>query len=128
MDMQKIILLICCVYLASSCAAGYHLNENKELNETEKQQRFKELELTIQKAKVGDPVILFLYKGDTVEGTFYSYLDGIVSVRIGDAFRDTELADVREIKRSSQDRMKKIMIGLMFAVVAGIFAEFIVTH
>lgn len=126
--MQKVILLIYCVFLLSGCAAGYHANENKELNETEKQQRFKDLELAIQKIKVGDPVTLLLYKGDTVEGTFYSYLDGIVSVRIGDAFRDTELTDVREIKRSSQDRMKKIMIGLMFAVIAGIFAEFIVTH
>jgi hypothetical protein len=126
--MQKIILLICYIFLFTGCAGSYHANENKELNETEKQQRFKDLELAIQKIKVGDPVTLLLYKGDTVEGTFYSYTDGIVSVRIGDAFRDTELAEVQGIDHRSKDRMKKIMIGLMFAVVAGILAEFVATH
>lgn len=126
--MQKSLSLICFVLLFTGCTGSYHANGNKELNEAEKIQRFKELELSVAGIKVGDPVTLILYNGDTVDGTFYSYMDGLISVRMGDAFRDTELTDIRDIEHRSQDRTKKIMIGLMFLTVAGILAEFIATH
>ena len=68
--MQKSLSLICFVLLFTGCTGSYHANGNKELNEAEKIQRFKELELSVAGIKVGDPVTLILYNGDTVDGTF----------------------------------------------------------
>lgn len=99
-----------------------------ELDDAAKAKRYKELEQILGKLKPGDEVSLLLYNGDTTEGIFYSYLDGFVSLRMDDAFRDTELADVRGISIQPKDRMKAVTMGLIFASIAGIVITFIVTH
>lgn len=126
--MLKNVILLVLFCLATGCASNYYLNDQKELDDTQKKNRSEELEQALKKVKVGDAVTLLLYNGDTVDGTFYSSMDGIVSLRIGDAFIDTELSDVRGIGVKSEDRMKKIMIGLMSATIVGIIISFVVTH
>ncbi|MBL7993900.1 hypothetical protein JNM05_00870 [bacterium] len=126
--MSKNILLLFLFCLTTGCASNFYLNEKKELDEAERKNRYTELEQIIQTIKPGDAVTLVLYNGETFDGTFYSSIDGIVSLRMGDAFRDLELSDVRGIAIKTQDRMKKIMMALMFATVAGIVTTFVVTH
>ncbi|MBL7961217.1 hypothetical protein JNL27_13370 [bacterium] len=126
--MYKYLLLAFVFYLTAGCTSNYYLSEKKELDESDRKNRYAELEQIIQTIKPGDEVTLVLYNGETFDGTFYSNLDGIVSLRMGDAFRDTELSDVRGIALKPQDRMKKVMMALMFATIAGIITTFVVTH
>jgi hypothetical protein len=126
--MKKTIGIFLLVALLSGCASNYYMRETKELNESEKQQRMQELELVVKKMKPGTPVRILLYNGEVNEGAYYSYLDGFVSLRIDDTFRDTELSDIRGIEVRSSESMKTIMEILIIVVMVGIIVEFAITH
>jgi hypothetical protein len=126
--MKKTIGIFLLVALLNGCASNYYMRETKELNESEKQQRMQELELVVKKMKPGTPVRILLYNGEVNEGAYYSYLDGFVSLRIDDTFRDTELSDIRGMEVRSSERMKTIMEILIIAVMVGIIVEFAITH
>lgn len=114
--------------LMAGCTSNYYLSDKKELNESDKEHRHKELEQAIAKIKTDDVVTIMFYNGDTSEGAFYSYVDGILSLRTEDSFRDYELTDIRGIAFKPKDRVKKIMMVLMFVAIAGIAAQFAATH
>ncbi len=122
--------IVCTLLFATltGCASNYYTGETRELTEIEKQHRRTELEQVIKKLKVGTPIRLILYNGEETEGSYYSYLDGFVTLRIDDSFRDTDIADVRAVSAKPRERIKTIMEILMIATMAGIIAEFILTH
>ena len=126
--MKKIIGIFLLVALLSGCASSYYMRETKDLNESEKQQRLQELELVVKKMKPGTSVRILLYNGEVNEGAYYSYLDGFVSLRIDDTFRDTELSDIRGMEVRARERTKTIMEVLIIVVMVGIIVEFAITH
>lgn len=126
--MSKTTSLIILFFLLTGCASSYYINEKKELDDSEKRNRYQELEQMVKQIKIGDQVTLLLYSGDIVDGTFYSYMDGFISLRMDDVFRDTELTDIRGISLQPKSRIKTVTMALMFAVMVGIVVTFVVTH
>ena len=77
----------------------------------------------------GDPVILTLSDGTIVTGSFFGYKDGLVTLQIGDFFRDTELSKIQSIEYKSEGKhVKAILIVLITLTGVYIIYEFVRNH
>lgn len=108
------------------CSHNYYMRSDEPKDETEKEKRRKEIESAFMyKIKPGYVIQIRTTNGDMHRGVFYSYMDGIVSMRIYDSFRDFELSDITGMKYDVQGgEMKTIVLGLILVIMAYIIYEF----
>ena len=111
--MKTILRLLWISILFAGCTRHYYINETQEPDESAKRARVQEFERILKSAKVDDPLAITLYNGTLIEGNFYSYAQGILSIRVDDTFRDTELSDVRGMSFKSESRQIKSIVYVL---------------
>jgi len=86
-------------------------------------------EAILEKLRPGDPVTITLVDGTTLQGNFFSCKEGLLTLKIGDFFRDTELQKIHLIEYKSESKHMKAMIIVLMALTGGyIIYTFITNH
>ncbi len=114
------VLLLC-----GGCTRGYYTNEPAEPDTFTRQARVEEFGQILKSAKAGDPIAVVLYDGTRMAGSFFSCTEGLLTIRVGDTFRDMELAEVRSLSfRSASKQLKTALYVLIGITMAFIVFEF----
>lgn len=122
---MKRFLIVLLLFLAG-CGHNVYVHDDKELDETGKQTRLAEIEATLKLLKPGDPITLHLYDGTQLNGQFYSLADGVITLQIGNFFRDADLVKIRAVYYKSESKNNKAaMLVLIGVIMAYIMYEFI---
>ncbi|NUM81493.1 hypothetical protein HUU42_11870 [bacterium] len=122
-------LLIGLLLFLAGCGHNIYIHDDKELSETERTARVGEIEAILKALKPGDPVVLHLYDGTQLNGRFYSIAEGVVTLQIGDFFRDTDLQKIRGVYYKSESKnMKPLMLAMIGVMMAYIIYEFSLTN
>jgi hypothetical protein len=120
--MKKVLHVLWFSVLLAGCTRHYYVNETSEPDETTRHARFLHFETILKSAKADDPLTVTLYNGTLITGHFFSYNEGILSIRVGETFRDLELTDVRSMSFKSESKEVKWTIYTL----AGLCMGFIV--
>lgn len=113
--------------LCNGCTRRYYVNEPVEPDTLTKQARVEEFGRILKSAKAGDPIAVVLYNGAGMAGTFFSYTEGLLTIRVGDTFRDMELTEVRSLSFKSEGKQFKttlyVLIGVTMAFIIFQFSK-----
>ena len=83
----------------------------------------------LEKLNPGDPITLTLADGTAVQGNFFSYKDGLITLKIGDFFRETEIDQIHEIEFKSEKKYMKALVLTLMSLTGGyIIYTFISNH
>ncbi len=126
--MKKLLLSISatfCLLFFSSCSTSHFYKDDLPQDDAERARRREIIEHELNLIKSGEALIIRLYNGDIYEGTLFTFQDGILSLRLGETFRDFEISDIAGVKRPlSTGRIKMWIGGLIFVTIIFIIYKF----
>lgn len=114
--------LILMMFFAAGCARTIQMHEDRR---DEGEAGVRALEERFAKSDDEDWYEIVLIDGTTIEGTFFSVGEGVVTLRIGDSFREAELADIARLRyRTTVQTMRFWVYPLAGLAVAFIVYSF----